>query len=463
MADIPNPTADLDWRDESAAILPDDGKPIPSDRETDFLAKLATVWESNSLYLGPNPAAKTVEAVKLAAEAESSAAALTLLTDRLARHVSERCRWHVARQPPKRQWLIPDWLPAGRVGLLAGVGGTGKTRLAMQVAAGLAAGSDTWLPSVSNTWGLPELNHWHGGKSEWQSVPESACEPVHTVYASWEDETAEAARRLHYMNRSPVDERESDRIPGAWHGLPDLTESGLGDRFHWLDFGAHGPLWGPDTAHGSGHTSTVGKLYAAGQTLRNRCESVGARLLVIDPIAAAFGSNENDRALVRDFMANWQSWAFRTGCAVLILSHPPKTKGAAYSGSTDWQAAARFLWTLERRVTAWQSVRVHKTDSKRAYVKLIPAGDRPDGVSIIDSKAAGIKLTLDKSNYGRRGDSAWLRVRGHSGAAWQQCHERQSAEAVLIHETRGAGAVKTSAESESATESDGGDCDGDPF
>lgn len=461
MADIPNPTADLDWRDESAAILPDDGKPIPSDKETEFLAKLATVWDSNPLYLGPNPAAKTVDVLRAAADCDSSDSALTLLTDRLARHVPERCRWHVARQPPVRQWLIQDWLPAGRVGLLAGVGGTGKTRLAMQVAAGLAAGSDTWIPSVSQTWGLPDLNRWHGGKSAWQSATESACEPVHTVYASWEDETSEAARRLHWMNHSPFDERESDRLPGAWHGLADLTESGLGDRFHWLDFAAHGPLWGPDTAHGSGHTSTVGKLYRAGQTLRNRCESVGARLLVIDPIAAAFGSNENDRALVRAFMSDWQAWAVRTGCAVLILSHPPKS-GAAYSGSTDWQAAARFLWKLDRRVTAWQSVRFAKTAAKRAYVTLIPAGEKPDGASIIDSKAAGVKLTLDKSNYGRRGDFAWLRVRGHSGAAWQQCSERQAAEAVLIHEHWGSGEVKTSAESESATESDGGD-DGNPF
>ena len=65
----------------------------------------------------------------------------------------------------------------------------------------------------------------------------------------------------------------------------------------------------------------------------------------MDPLAAAYACNENDRGLVRAFMASWDAWARDTGCTVLLIAHPPKTD-AAYSGSTDWHAAARAVWTL---------------------------------------------------------------------------------------------------------------------
>ena len=70
-----------------------------------------------------------------------------------------------------------------------------------------------------------------------------------------------------------------------------------------------------------------------------------ARLLVVDPLAAAYACSENDRGLVRAFMTNLDGWARATGCAVLIVSHPPKSE-ADYSGSTDWHAAARAVWKL---------------------------------------------------------------------------------------------------------------------
>ena len=46
-------------------------------------------------------------------------------------------------------------------------------------------------------------------------------------------------------------------------------------------------------------------------------------------------------------MADWSAWAQRTGCAVLLIAHPPKSE-ADYSGSTDWHAASRAVWKLEQ-------------------------------------------------------------------------------------------------------------------
>ena len=36
-------------------------------------------------------------------------------------------------------------------------------------------------------------------------------------------------------------------------------------------------------------------------------------------------SNENDRGMVRKFMSSWDAWARKTGCTVLIISHPAKS------------------------------------------------------------------------------------------------------------------------------------------
>ena len=59
---------------------------------------------------------------------------------------------------------------------------------------------------------------------------------------------------------------------------------------------------------GTAHVQTVAELTAAGRRLRRLCERVGARLLVVDPLAAAYGSDENTRGLVRQYMASWDAW-----------------------------------------------------------------------------------------------------------------------------------------------------------
>ena len=40
------------------------------------------------------------------------------------------------------EWLVEDWLPSGRVSMLTGEGGAGKSRLALQLAAGIVTGGD---------------------------------------------------------------------------------------------------------------------------------------------------------------------------------------------------------------------------------------------------------------------------------------------------------------------------------
>ena len=238
----------------------------------------------------------------------------------VARHAEPVTDW--TGEPPDREWLLHGWLAVGRVHLLTGSGGRGKSRLALQLAAALASDAPAWpVPWQEGARGLlPSDRHP-------PTLPRTGA-AVPVVIASWEDEAAEVHRRL-----------IAQPVP-----VPELA-----DRLHYIDAAEWGPLWAPV---GTAHVQTVAELTAAGRRLRRLCERVGARLLVVDPLAAAYGSDENVRGLVRQYMASWDAWGRAQRCAVLMIAHPPKAtagNGAGdgwWSGSTDWPAAARSAWAL---------------------------------------------------------------------------------------------------------------------
>ena len=55
--------------------------------------------------------------------------------------------------PPGVDWLIDGWLLWGRVALLAGDGGLGKSRLALRLAAGIASAQPDWLGGITTAEG----------------------------------------------------------------------------------------------------------------------------------------------------------------------------------------------------------------------------------------------------------------------------------------------------------------------
>ena len=216
--------------------------------------------------------------------------------------------------PPPRPWLVRGWLPSDRVTLFTGGGGRGKSRLALQLAASLASGKGEWLKGQDKA---PRID--------------DAAAPV--VFATYEDEPAEVWRRL-----ESIQAVLGPRPPGG--------------RFTLVDLAGRGPLWAPGVSGGSRHTSTLADLTPLGERLRREAAGWKAKLLILDPLAAVFASNENDRGLVRAFISSWDKWARETECAVLMIAHPPKTAGqhehdeAAYSGSTDWLGGPRALWQI---------------------------------------------------------------------------------------------------------------------
>ena len=220
--------------------------------------------------------------------------------------------------PEPRQWLIDEKIPAGRVTLFTGEGGAGKSRLMLQLAVGVASGGDDrqWIASPSPIMRLGN------------AVPRDGA---NVVFASWEDEPEEFYRRLHQISGNAAPWVKPERL----------------QTLHIVNLVGEGPVWAPQQGR---HISTMAELTVTGERLRSLCEQLDARLLVLDPLAAAYAADENARGLVRAFVSHWDAWAQANNCTVLILAHPPKSAGTSYSGSTDWQGAVRALWTLQAEI-----------------------------------------------------------------------------------------------------------------
>ena len=274
--------------------------------------------------------------------------------------------WSQASPPKPRSWLIEDWLPAGRVTLLAGPGGAGKSRLALQLAAGIASGGgnrDSWIDAPLDALRLGNMVSGEGA-------------PV--VYTSWEDEEEEFDRRL-------------TEISGS--GTPWVVPERL-KRLQVVNLAQRGAIWAPI---GSRHISSLACLTETGDLLRQRCLEWGARLLVLDPLAAAYAGDENARGLVRAFVADWDGWGQVNNCGVLLVAHPPKSGSSGYSGSTDWEAAVRSRWELDRQ----------------------RRGPPPTGRNQQDIRPEGWQLTLPKRNYGPELKPLALELDFRGGLRWK--------------------------------------------
>jgi len=332
-------------------------------------AELDATLQTDPLCLGIRADTSIAAAAEEAAKAADSSTAWDLLQHHLTVRVLVSSLAAPGRLP-KREWVVGSgWLPAHRAGILAGRGATGKSRLALQLACALAAGEEQWLGSGAA--GRIEMN------------------ASHVVFASWEDEREDAMRRYRDMAKA----------------LPWLTDDATGDRLHWIDMSPHGPLWGPSDS-GSRHIATSAELTPAGRAIRWVCQSFDARLLILDPLAAVYASDENVRGLVRHFMTNWDAWARQTRCAVMLIAHPPKSD-ARFSGSTDWENASRWMWTLSRQ----------------------PTEKKTNGQTPIKTP----QLELAKTNYGVQGQKVWLRSPEDSWAAWEQCSARHAMDSVLAN------------------------------
>ena len=213
-------------------------------------------------------------------------------------------------------WLVPDWLPHATVSVLSGQGSTGKSHVALQLAVAVSMGWPRFLPNAPKKpdYPLPEVSQTH-------------CGPV--VYAAWETGRIVLNRRRDAVLASLSAESDPSVLDG---------------KLHFLHLGSKGGLWGVEHAH---HMATMGGPLPLGHALLEQVAAKEPKLLILDPVAAAFMQNENDRALVRSFLTALRAWAEERDCAVLLIQHPAKHGQDAQSGSTDWRNGVHSVWEMK--------------------------------------------------------------------------------------------------------------------
>ena len=228
-----------------------------------------------------------------------------------------------------RRWMTYPLLPESEVTLLTGQGGVGKSFLMLQIACLLAAEyTDASLKQEKLAGGTqyhyfvqPEI------KPKWG-------EPQPVVYASYEDDMSEIRRRINYLQTR--------------FGWVSERQKHIFKNFHPISMRQLGPVWAPDLGK---HWQTRSQPTRVADLLKKECEHKKAKLLMIDPLSAAFYGDENNKAEVYAFINSWASWGEKTETAVLISAHLPKNRDSrrsGYSGSTAWEGAVRSLFTLDR-------------------------------------------------------------------------------------------------------------------
>jgi RecA-family ATPase len=206
----------------------------------------------------------------------------------------------LADKAPPRKWHVQGWVPGGSVTLLGGDGGTGKSLLALQLAACTVLG-----------------NQWLG-----QTV---ARGPV--LYLTAEDDVDEMHRRIVAVARHlgvPLD-RLSDLHILCLAGEDAILA--ITDRRNVVQ---PTKLWRK-------HCRSVAKLKPS--------------LIVYDTLADLFAGDENSRVEARQFVSLLRGLSLKSNSSGLLLNHPSlsgMSSGAGTSGSTGWSNSVRSRLYLNR-------------------------------------------------------------------------------------------------------------------
>lgn len=254
--------------------------------------------------------------------------------------------WWTKGEPPKTPALLETargelWLPAGRLGVLAAPGGTGKTTLLISLAVAVASGWD-WL-------GL------------------RVAQRGRVLLVLGEETREEVARRMwiacNYGGQAAG--QGADRWAALSLGLVDVLAL-------------------------SGQTATL--VDAAGERtsfagdLAALVAQQGYKLVVVDPLSRANGGDENDNATVTRLVECLEALA-ESGATVLVAHHTAKAvvrEGRDDSSQADARGAgalvdgARWAASLRRVAPSWG------------------AGESPAW------EGERVQLAVTKTNYGPR-------------------------------------------------------------
>ena len=230
-------------------------------------------------------------------------------------------------------------LTAGMVATLSGAGGTGKSKLVLQIALQIAAANECG-PTPDKLW-------------------EATAGPV--LVCTYEDAARMTADYLR---------QQAERL-NCHRGLAHVKV---------LDLAGY-PLFGPGEAQS--YNTRPSRLFGF-HVLAGAAEKIGPRLIVIDPALFAYVGEANATSPVREFVAALAQLASQHNAAVLLVAH--STKGARLSnsnskpdlfdagqmsGSAAWHDAARACLVLTREtddMTSW-TLAVAKANYGPSFIK----------------------------------------------------------------------------------------------
>jgi hypothetical protein len=215
---------------------------------------------------------------------------------------------------PEPNWLWPGRIPLGKVTLLVGDPGVGKSLLALDVAARLSSGQP------------------------WPDVSQPARLPTNVLLLSAEDDLADTIRpRLEAMGAdcSRITAMPPGWTPDAYWSPPEMQS--LDTRP--LHERPPKPLPFDLRRH-------LDHLHSLIRDMR------GCRLVIIDPITAFLGGNvENANSEIRRLLQSLADLARVRQTAIVAISHLRKQSGAAIhrtAGCLAFVAAARAAWLVAK-------------------------------------------------------------------------------------------------------------------
>ena len=223
-------------------------------------------------------------------------------------------------------------LSAGDVCILSGAGGVGKSTLALQLAISAARA---------------ELNAAHVCGLSIRTGP--------VLYASYEDVPAVMFHRGQRICGELEDEQsgELEDEQKRKKGIPaDVHLAGMFGR----------PIYGPP----NGSANDVPAPLDAFRELFDAARTIQARLIVIDPAAAAFSSPKASVEWVRLFLDAMRKEANEIGCGILLVAHSTKAARNAretgdpgsVAGSAGWYDAARGVIILHETTNGGEGPRL---------------------------------------------------------------------------------------------------------
>ncbi len=249
--------------------------------------------------------------------------------------------------PPHQPFLLHPLMPLGKVGLVYGPGGVGKS-LTMLLLCLLVAIRSRFGDALGPSFSVLGA-----------TIPCDAAGA--SVFLTLEDDGDEIRRRIATLD--PENSRKN--APCYVIPLVDLPE------------------FDPALVVPDGRMAALTKFAAEGldQLLTNTAAKAHCpvRLLVLDPAGDFLNADENDATFVKLLMRHLRAVAAKHGCTIILLGHVAKAidpDGPSMRGSSAWIANSRFayaLWPPPGEEAEALGKRLGESPTDLVYGKLVKA------------------------------------------------------------------------------------------